>query len=355
MTLDAGGTNFVFSAIGDGKEIAKPLSVKACGDDLELCLKNIIKGFEAIRETLGGKADAISFAFPGPADYARGIIGDLENLPAFRGGVALGPMLEDRFGLPVFINNDGDLFAYGEAMHGFLPELNERLRLAGSEKQYKNLMAITLGTGFGGGIVRNNGLLIGDNGAAGEVWLLRNPVHTNSFAEESISARAIVKAYSSLTNATEQLSPEDVYQIAKGAKHGDIQAARTAFEVFGRALGAVLAEAITLLDSPVVIGGGLANAWSLFSPAMFNELNGTIASLNGKALSRLVMKVCDIENEAAFEDFAKGERKTVAVPFSPRRVAYDPLKRIGIGRSVLGTSRAIALGAYAFAVNALKG
>jgi glucokinase len=64
---------------------------------------------------------AISFAFPGPSDYPRGIIGDLGNLPCFRGGVALGPMLEDTFEIPVFINNDGDLFAYGEAIGGFLP------------------------------------------------------------------------------------------------------------------------------------------------------------------------------------------------------------------------------------------
>ena len=52
-----------------------------------------------------------SFAFPGPADYPAGIIGDLAEYPAFRGGVALGPMLAERFGLPTFINNDGDLFA----------------------------------------------------------------------------------------------------------------------------------------------------------------------------------------------------------------------------------------------------
>ncbi len=67
---------------------------------------------------------AISFAFPGPADYPAGIIGDLPNLPAFRGGVALGPMLEEKFGIPVFINNDGDLFVYGEAIAGFLPYVN---------------------------------------------------------------------------------------------------------------------------------------------------------------------------------------------------------------------------------------
>ena len=49
------------------------------------------------------------------ADYAHGIIGDLPNFPGFRGGVALGPYLEHVFGIPVFINNDGNLFAYGEA------------------------------------------------------------------------------------------------------------------------------------------------------------------------------------------------------------------------------------------------
>ena len=94
---------------------------------------------------------AISFAFPGPVDYPAGIVGDLGNLPGFRGGVALGPMLEDRFKLPVFINNDGDLFTYGEAICGFLPYVNERLKAAGSAKQYKNLFGVTLGTGFGAG------------------------------------------------------------------------------------------------------------------------------------------------------------------------------------------------------------
>ncbi len=36
--------------------------------------------------------------------------------------MALGPFLEYKFGIPVFINNDGDLFAYGEALGGALPE-----------------------------------------------------------------------------------------------------------------------------------------------------------------------------------------------------------------------------------------
>jgi len=133
------------------------------GQDLDLCLQTIQQGFEEVRSQLSEPAVAISFAFPGPADYPNGIIGDLGNLPAFRGGVALGPMLEEHFRLPVFINNDGDLFTYGEAIAGFLPYVNEKLAKAGSPKRFKNLFGITLGTGFGGGIVRDGHLYIGDN------------------------------------------------------------------------------------------------------------------------------------------------------------------------------------------------
>ena len=85
--------------------------------DLDLCLGTLIRGFEQIISRLNEKPKAISFAFPGPADYRNGIIGGyLPNFPSFRDGVALGPMLEEHFGIPVFINNDADLFAYGEAL-----------------------------------------------------------------------------------------------------------------------------------------------------------------------------------------------------------------------------------------------
>ena len=69
---------------------------------------------------------AISFAFPGPADYRNGVIGgNLPNFPSFRNGVALGPFLQHHYGIPVFIENDGNLFAYGEALSGALPMINQ--------------------------------------------------------------------------------------------------------------------------------------------------------------------------------------------------------------------------------------
>ena len=141
MTLDAGGTNFVFTAIRQGVELVDPITLPAVADNLDLCLQTLVEGFRRVRQQLPEPPVAISFAFPGPADYEAGIIGDLPNFPAFRGGVPLGPFLQSQFGVPVFINNDGNLFAYGEAMMGILPEVNQRLASMGSPKRFKNLLA----------------------------------------------------------------------------------------------------------------------------------------------------------------------------------------------------------------------
>src|ERR1035437_9818177 len=169
MTLDAGGTNFVFCAMRAESEIIEPIRIAAAAETLEDVLSNIVSGFEQVISHLTEKPVAISFAFPGPADYKNGIIGDLQNLPTFRGGVALGPMLEETFGIPIFINNDGDLFAYGEAIAGLLPEINKELEEFGNPRRFKNLFGITLGTGFGGGLVVDNQLVSGDNGSGASI------------------------------------------------------------------------------------------------------------------------------------------------------------------------------------------
>ena len=148
ITLDAGGTNFVFGAMRAGEFIVEPVTMPSQAHDLDTCLATLVAGFERVISMLEEPPVAISFAFPGPADYPNGVIGGgyLPNFPSFRDGVALGPFLEEKFGIPVFINNDGDLFAYGEALCGLLPEVNARLEQAGSNKLYRNLLGYTFGT-----------------------------------------------------------------------------------------------------------------------------------------------------------------------------------------------------------------
>ncbi len=355
MTLDAGGTNFVFSAVQSNKEIIDPMALPSNAKDLDLCLKTILKGFEQTKAKLKSEPVAISFAFPGPADYKNGIIGDLGNLPAFRGGIALGPMLEDRFHLPVFINNDGDLFAYGEAISGLLPWVNEKLRQAGKLKQFKNIIGVTLGTGFGGGLIVDGDLLTGDNNASGEVWLLRNKLHRDCYAEESISIRAVVRVYKSKSKITveDNITPQDIYEVATGKRAGDQVAARESFKKLGDALGDALANMINMVDGLVVVGGGLSRAWEFFAPDVISHINGTINTLDGQTFPRSLVTAFNIEEPRQMENFLAGQEKEILVPYSSRKVVYDPYKRTAIGLSRLGTSEAVSIGAYAYALNAI--
>ena len=164
LTLDAGGNSLRFNAMKGEEFILDTITLPSNANDLDLCLQTMVTGFKTVINQLGAvKPVAISFAFPGPADYPAGIIGGyLPNFPSFRDGVALGPYLYEVFGIPVYINNDGDLFAFGEALSGALPEVNEKLARYGSAKRFRNLIGYTFGTGCGIGCVINGQLNRGD-------------------------------------------------------------------------------------------------------------------------------------------------------------------------------------------------
>jgi glucokinase len=355
LTLDAGGTNFRFSAVSGRKVVTDVIAMPSHGRDLDRCLGSIVEGFQQVRRRSPRPPVAISFAFPGPADYPNGIIGDLGNLPAFRGGVALGPLLEKRFGIPVFINNDGDLFTYGEAIAGFLPYVNGLLTKAGSPKRYRNLFGVTLGTGFGGGIVRNGELFLGDNSIAGEVWLLRNKLKPQTNAEESASIRAVRRVYAEQAGIAfvDAPEPKDIFAIGQGKRRGNRAAARESFRQLGEVVGDAMAQALTLVDGLAVIGGGISGAAPLFLPALIKELNGTYTGPNGHPFRRLVAKAHNLEDARQRQSFVKGKVRKVIIPGSRQSIAYDPEVRIGVGLSRLGTSQAVAIGACAFALRSL--
>lgn len=355
MALDAGGTNFVFSAVKAGDFAVEPINQKAITDNLDKCIKSIIFGFNKIKSMLPASPSAISFAFPGPADYPNGIIGDLGNLPAFRGGVPLGPILEEHFKIPVFINNDGDLFVYGEAIAGFLPDLNRSLEKSGNPKRYHNLFGITLGTGFGGGFVNKGELYIGDNAAGSEIWLMRNGIYSNSFAEEGASIRAIVRSYNkySAVKDSSPSSPREISDIALGKLPGDKSAAQKAYREFGVVVGDALANAVTLLDCPVVIGGGLSAGAPLFMPKLTEQMNGNLVTYSGVPVQRMESRIYNFDDPVQQKAFISGSPKELEVQGSSKKLYFDPVKRIPVAITKLGTSKAVSIGAYAFALNEL--
>lgn len=354
MTLDAGGTYLKFSAIRGNQLLVGPIAVPSEANDLDRCLDNIIKGFESVASSLPEPPAAISFAFPGPADYPAGIVMNIGNMPAFRGAVPLGPILEETFRIPVFINNDGDLFTYGEAVAGLLPYVNGLLESAGSPKRFKNLFGLTLGTGLGGGIVRQGELFVGDNSAGGEAWLLRNKLDPAVNAEEGASIRAIRRTYARQCGIPFEKAPEpkQICEIGTGLLPGNRQAAIESFRELGEVAGDVLAQALTLIDGLAVIGGGISGAHPLFMPALIKAANSNFEGCAG-GLRRLIPRVFNLEEDSQLRTFLHGETCEVMVPRSRRMIRHDSLQRTGVGLSRLGTSEAVAIGAYAYALSRL--
>jgi glucokinase len=356
LTLDAGGTNFVFTAIKDGKIIGDKIKIPSNGDNLELCLNGIVSGFTQLLSSCKEKVDAISFAFPGPADFSAGIIGDLHNLTGFRGGVALGPMLKEKFGIPVFINNDGDLYAFGEALAGTLPFINQKLAAVENTRKYKNLVGMTIGTGFGAGLVHDNMLIKGDNICAGEIWITSNRVDFNYNSEEGVSIRAIKHFYAEYAHISFENTPEPktIFEIAKGRIDGDKEAAKKAYEKLGRFIGDSIANMITLFDGIVVIGGGIAGAKELIIPGIQAELNHNFKKLDGSTNKRLTQKAFCLNLKHESDDFLKNYTKEITVPGTNKAIQYDDFPRNAYIFSEFDTSEMINLGAFYFAKENLK-
>ena len=355
MTLDAGGTSFRFSAMQGNRPVTGTVTLASNGDNLKKCLANLVSGFSQIKKQCPRPPVAISFAFPGPADYPAGIIGDLPNLPAFRGGIALGPMLREKFRVPVCINNDGGLFVYGEAIAGFLPYVNGLLEKAGSPKRFRNLFGVTLGTGFGGGTVRNGELSTGDNSNASQIWLTRNKLDPQMNAEEGACIRAVRRYYARGAGIPfeESPNPRNIELIATGQEPGNRAAAIEAYRRMGEVAGDAMANALTVLDSLTVIGGGLSKGWRLFLPALVDELNSSYTGPSGNQYRRMPQPAFNLEDPAQLKTFLKGGTHSIPVPGSKKKIKYDALQRIGVGISRLGTSEAIAIGAYALALRHL--
>ena len=114
-----------------------------------------------------------------------------------------------------------------------------------------------------------------------------------------------------------------------------------------------MGNALTLVDGLAVIGGGVSGAWPLFLPSLVSELNSHYSAPDGKTYRRLACPAFNLEDAGQLDVFLKGETRIIQVPGSDRTLEYDPLQRLGVGMSRLGTSEAVALGAYAFALNQL--
>ncbi|MBN2362537.1 ROK family protein [candidate division WOR-3 bacterium] len=357
LTLDAGGTNFAFQALKGEKSIIDPVFLPSNGKDLALCLKTIVEGFRIASEKVNECPNAISFGFPGPADYEKGVIYELVNLPAFKEPFPLKAFLEEEFGVPVFINNDADMFALGEFVYGLTRKINSEFKIRGSKRVTKNLIAATFGTGMGGGLIVGGRLFRGDNCAQGEINRMRNRFFYNSCAEDSVSSRGIIKAFSDEAKipSGEIVDVKKIASYARDPFSPFHEQAKSAFYKFARSAADALADSVCLIDGLVVLGGGISFAHDVFLEKLVEEMNTPFDSIHGGKIPRTETGIFNLEKRDELEIYLEGKRITLTVPGSSKKVSVDTLRGTGVGITKLGTERAAALGAYVYALSTLDG
>jgi len=82
-------------------------------------------------------------------------------------------------------------------------------------------------------------------------------------------------------------------------------------------------------------------------------MNGTYESPSGVKFPRLALKTYNLDDQNQLKQFLQGDKTEIIVPFSEHKILFDPQKRIGVGISKLGTSKAVAIGASAYALQKL--
>ena len=215
------------------------------------------------------------------------------------------------------------------------------------------MLGYTFGTGFGVGMIVNGELNRGDNSCV-ETFCLPHKKLAGVIVEEGVAVRAVKRVYGEASGHKDHnFEPKDIFDIAEGRKEGDIEAAKKAFAEMGEVAGDAMATAVTLTDGLIVIGGGITAARKYIMPALFESLRSKMHTISGEELNRVQMKVYDLDNEAEFAEFAKGDARKIKIYGSDEEVTYDPQKRIGVTISKMGASKAISVGAYTFALDQL--
>ena len=216
----------------------------------------------------GWRFPAAGLGVAGKIDRAGGLVIFSPNLPVLD-GYPLGQVIRRNLAIPVYMENDANVFGLGESF-------------TGAARGVRNWVGITLGTGTGGCLFLDGKLWEGDGlGFSAEIGHMivepggpACPCGSKGCLEAFASARALVSGARRAVNeqklkdgplhALEKEGKLDAQTIYECAKKGD-PAALALFDKMGWALGICLANIFSALGiRHAVIGGGVSSAWDLF-------------------------------------------------------------------------------------------
>ncbi len=246
--IDLGGTKIQVGIEKDGEILHQTKGLLKEKDSLSSTLDQVIRYIKPYMEY---KVEGIGIGVPSVVDIEKGIVYNVTNIPSWK-KVALKEILEKEFSLPVFVNNDVNCLAIGE-------------HTLGVGKPFSSLVAMSIGTGLGSGIIIRNKLYAGVNCGAGEIGLL-------PYKDKNIEFYASGNFFSSFYDTTAL----DAY---KAAKQGNQEALRQ-WKEFGHHLGVSVQAVLYTYDPQAII-----SADQLPRPMSFLRIAWKPAFLNSSILN----------------------------------------------------------------------
>jgi glucokinase len=259
--LDIGGTKTaVVEGTPEGRIIRRIQFSTYPSRGFDAVFEDLVRGVQRMMKSATKEIAVLSVSVGGPLDVLQGRILSPPHLPGWD-EIPLKELLAERFGLPVFVEHDGNAGALAEWYFG-------------AGRGARNMVFLTMGTGFGAGLILDGKLYRGTSDVAGEVGHVR-------IAEDGpdcYGKPGSLEGYASGTGITRLAhelrplrwpSPPDMIELSAAARSGDADAVevfRVAARYFGRGL-AMLAD--TLNPERIVLGGlGMRLMDVLVEPAL---------------------------------------------------------------------------------------
>ena len=260
--IDLGGTN-VRAGVVTGNELTNIISKKINAQgSVEEVLDEL---FALIDGLINNSIQAIGIGVPGLIDTKEEMVYDVVYIPSWQ-KVPLKKWMEERYHIPVFVNNDSNCFALGEYYFG-------------KGKDADSMIGVTLGTGLGCGMIINKKLYEGRNGGAGEFGMV-------GYLDKSIEYYASGQFFQNVYHVSGEL-------VFENARKGDAEAIKM-YEEMGVHFGNAIKTILYALDVELIIlGGSVRHAYPYFSKTTWEQIR-TFGFQ--KAITNLRIEVSELEN-----------------------------------------------------------
>lgn len=281
LGVDLGGTNIKAALVTNGGDIVcegtrptnLPRPAEAVCDDIAALCAELAHGCDC-GVLANGEIGGIGVGCPGTVDDAAGMVLYSNNLAWKR--FAMAEYLRQKTGLPIYLVNDANAAALGEAV-------------AGCAKNTESAVILTLGTGVGGGVVLGGKLLTGYTGAAAEPGHMAVADGPDA-ALCTCGRHGCLEAYASATaliRMTKQAMDCHPESLMHALARQDGVTGRTAFDA--KAAGDSAATAV-VAQYVHYLGAGVANLINIFFPEVIG-LSGGVANQGENLLAPLRAEV----------------------------------------------------------------